>query len=81
MAQTSKSQRKPMHHIGKTIVRKGEDISFDYKNVELLSRFLSERGSILSRERTGLSSKKQRELSAAIKQARHVALLPFVTTL
>ncbi len=73
-------QRKPIH-FGKSIARKGEEFDFDYKNFELLGRFLSERGSILSRERTGLSSKQQRQLGEAIKRARHVALLPFVTTL
>lgn len=73
-------QRKPIH-MGKSIARKGDVFVFDYKNVELLGRFMSERGTILSRERTGLSNKMQRQLSASIKRARHVGLLPFVTTL
>lgn len=50
----------------------------DYKNVGLLRRFVSERGKILPRRTTGTSARYQRMLSAAIKRARQVALLPFV---
>jgi len=50
----------------------------DYKDVPTLRRFLTERGKILARTRTGLCSKHQRYLSVAIKRARIVALLPFV---
>ncbi|HSW90154.1 MAG TPA: 30S ribosomal protein S18 [Patescibacteria group bacterium] len=56
-------------------------IAFDYKEPELLKRYMTEHGYILSRERTGLTSKEQRELGNAVKRARHVALIPFVTTL
>lgn len=42
--------------------------------------FLSSRGRILARSLTGISAKQQRQLTAAIKQARHLGLLPFVTT-
>lgn len=67
----------------RTVVRKNEarDLTFEYKDVELLSRFLTEHGSIMPRERTGLSNKQQRQLALAIKRARHIALLPYVTTL
>ncbi len=51
----------------------------DYKDVKLLSRFISERGKILPSRITSVSHKKQRELAAAIKRARNLALLPFVT--
>ena len=51
----------------------------DYKNRRLLSRFISERGRILPRRVTSVSAKKQRALKAAIKRARILALLPFVT--
>ena len=51
----------------------------DYKDVKLLSRFISERGKILPSRITSVSHKKQRELAAAIKRARNIALLPFVT--
>lgn len=49
----------------------------DFKDVELLSRFLSETGRILPRRMTGNSLRRQRELARAIKRARHLALLPF----
>ncbi|MCX8008667.1 MAG: 30S ribosomal protein S18 [Patescibacteria group bacterium] len=55
-----------------------DDFKIDYKNIEFLSKFISERGKILPRSKTGLSSKQQRKLCIAIKRARHVALLPFV---
>jgi small subunit ribosomal protein S18 len=50
----------------------------DYKDVKLLQRFVSERGKIVPRRITAVSSKKQRELARAIKRARNLALLPFV---
>ena len=50
----------------------------DYKDVRLLSRFLSERGKIVPARITAVSAKKQRELAIAIKRARFLALLPYV---
>lgn len=50
----------------------------DYKDVELLKKFISERGKILPRRVTGTSSKYQRKLTIAIKRARQMALLPYV---
>ena len=50
----------------------------DYKDVRLLSRFLSERGKIVPARITAVSAKKQRELAVAIKRARFRALLPYV---
>lgn len=50
----------------------------DYKDVDLLKRFISERGKILSRRVTGTSAKNQRKLTVAIKRARVMGLLPFV---
>ncbi len=50
----------------------------DYKDVKLLQRYVSERGKIVPRRITAVSSKKQRELARAIKRARIIALLPFV---
>ena len=52
--------------------------SIDYKDVKLLSRFISERGKILPSRITSVSHKKQRVLAVAIKRARNLALLPFV---
>ncbi len=51
----------------------------DYKDTELLKRFISERGKILPRRVTGTSAKYQRKLTIAIKRARSMALLPFVS--
>ncbi|KAB8141903.1 30S ribosomal protein S18 [Chloroflexia bacterium SDU3-3] len=50
----------------------------DYKDVKRLQRFVSERGKIMPRRRTGTCAKHQRGLTVAIKRARHLALLPFV---
>ncbi|MBD0362773.1 MAG: 30S ribosomal protein S18 [Coleofasciculus sp. C3-bin4] len=50
----------------------------DYKDIELLRKFVTERGKILPRRITGLTAKQQRDLTTAIKRARLVALLPFV---
>jgi small subunit ribosomal protein S18 len=49
-----------------------------YSNVTVLSRFLSDRGKILPRSRSGLTAASQRKLEKAVKYARHLALLPFV---
>lgn len=51
----------------------------DYKDVDLLKKFVSERGKILPRRVTGTSAKYQRKLTAAIKLSRIMALLPFST--
>ena len=50
----------------------------DYKDVDLLKRFISERGKILPRRVTGTSAKNQRKVANAIKRARIMGLLPFV---
>jgi small subunit ribosomal protein S18 len=49
----------------------------DYKQGDLLRRFVSEDGKIRPRRQTGTCAKHQRELARAIKRARHIALLPF----
>lgn len=50
----------------------------DYKDINTLNQFITERGKILPRRITGVSAHFQKQLVAAIKRARHVALLPFV---
>ena len=50
----------------------------NYKDVSILSSFINEQGKILPRRVTGLTSKRQKKISKLIKQARVVALLPFV---
>jgi large subunit ribosomal protein L9 len=52
--------------------------AIDYKDVRLLSGYLSERGKIVPSRITAVSTKKQRELARAIKRARHIGLLPYV---
>ena len=50
----------------------------DYKDTTMLKKFLTPHARVMSRKKSGLSAKKQRELSAAIKRARFLGLLPFV---
>ena len=50
----------------------------DYKDVKLLSRFISERGKIVPSRITAVSAKKQRELARAIKKSRFLALIPYL---
>lgn len=51
--------------------------AIDYKDISTLRRFLTERGKIKSRRKTGTCAKHQRRLAIAVKRARHLALLPF----
>ncbi|KKU83244.1 MAG: 30S ribosomal protein S18 [Candidatus Amesbacteria bacterium GW2011_GWC2_47_8] len=53
----------------------------NFKEVAGLSKYISERGRILSHDRTGVCSRHQRALATAVKRARHLALLPFVSGL
>ena len=53
------------------------DSPVDYKNVELLQRYTDTGGRIRSRRRTRTTAKNQRRITRAIKQARHLALLPY----
>lgn len=55
-------------------------VFIDYKDTETLRRMLSGNGKILSRKRTGANAMEQRMLTRAIKRARFMALLPYVTT-
>tara|TARA_Y100001968_G_scaffold295195_1_gene302375 strand:+ start:1757 stop:1978 length:222 start_codon:yes stop_codon:yes gene_type:complete len=57
-------------------IKPGDPI--DYKDVDLLKKFITDRGKILPRRLTGLTAKQQRDLTTAVKRARIVALLPFV---
>lgn len=54
-----------------------ENNEIDYKDVNKLKRYVSERGKILPRRITGNCAKHQRALTVAIKRARHVALMPY----
>jgi len=50
----------------------------DYKDIEILGKFLNPNGKIVSHKRSGVTAKNQRALSAAVKHARFLGLLPFV---
>ncbi len=50
----------------------------DYKDIEYLQRFTNEQGKILPRRVTNTSAKTQRQITRAVKRARHLAMLPFV---
>ena len=50
----------------------------DYKDLEYLQRFINEQGKLLPRRVTNISAKRQRQITAAVKRARHLALLPYV---
>ncbi|MFO7525954.1 MAG: 30S ribosomal protein S18 [Ignavibacteriaceae bacterium] len=51
----------------------------DYKDVKLLQKYTTEQGKIIPKRITGTCSKYQRQLALAIKRARHMALLPYVS--
>lgn len=55
----------------------GKDNVIDYKDINKLKRYVSERGKILPRRITGNCAKHQRALTVAIKRARHIALMPY----
>jgi len=59
-------------------IKPGDPI--DYKDVDLLRKFITDRGKILPRRISGLTAKQQRDLTTAIKRARMLALLPYVNT-
>ncbi len=71
--------RRPFHRRRKTCPFSGDNAPrIDYKDVRLLSRYVSERGKIVPSRITAVSAKKQRELARAIKRARFLSLLPYV---
>ncbi len=61
--------------------RKARIKFIDYKDPEFLKKFLNDQGKILPRRITGTSVKYQRKVATAVKRARHLALLPYVTDL
>lgn len=58
--------------------KKDTPVYFDYKDVKALQRYINVYGQIEPATKTGLSARQQRQLTVAIKRARHLALLPFV---
>lgn len=65
--------------MGKIFKGKNEVAYFDYKDFKSLQRFVNVYGQIEPRKKTGLSESEQKHLARAIKRARHLALLPFVS--
>jgi small subunit ribosomal protein S18 len=79
--QRTRRKRPELNPKKKRIVHKfREEDVVDYKDVSLLRKFMSDRGKIRSRRVTGLSPKRQKEVAMAIKNAREMALLPYVST-
>lgn len=60
-------------------LKNDKDLFFDYRDVKTLQRYVDIYGRIEPVSKTGLSAKKQRQLAVAVKRARHLALLPFVS--
>ncbi|MBH9537817.1 MULTISPECIES: 30S ribosomal protein S18 [Novosphingopyxis] len=70
---------RPFFRRRKTCPFSGPDApKIDFKDTKLLQGYISERGKIVPSRITAVSAKKQRELSRAIKRARHIGLLPYV---
>lgn len=69
--------RRPRKKVCAFCVDKAEFI--DFKDIAKLRRFMSERSKIVPRRVTGTCARHQRELTTAIKRARHIALLPYVS--
>jgi len=85
------AEKEPVAPVGPLVADAGvcpsaQDVPFsgrgapkiDYKDIRLLTRYVSERGKMVPSRITAVSAKKQRELSRAIKRARYLALLPYV---
>lgn len=54
-----------------------KNLVLDYKNADQLRKFVSDKGKILPRRATGACAKHQRDITIAVKRARHIAVLPF----
>ncbi len=69
-----KKQAKPRKRAAKYAI--SADTVIDYKNLNLLQKYLTDRGKIISRRITGITCKQQRDLAVAVKRARYLGLLP-----
>ena len=56
-----------------------KDLVLDYKNADQLKKFVNEKGKILPRRATGACAKHQRDITLAVKRARHIAFLPYAS--
>lgn len=55
-----------------------KELVLDYKNYDQMKKFVNEKGKILPRRATGACAKHQRDITLAVKRARHIAVLPFI---
>jgi small subunit ribosomal protein S18 len=72
-----KFKKKPKYEIPRKRVIVKDDSDIDYKNVQLLNSFITDRGKIRPRIMTGVTVQQQRKVANAIKNAREMALLPY----
>lgn len=70
-------QRRPRKKVCSFCAEKAENI--DYKDINKLKKFITERAKIMPRRMTGTCAEHQRKLTTAIKKARQIALLPFIS--
>ena len=56
-----------------------KDLVLDYKNADQIKKFVNEKGKILPRRATGACAKHQRDITLAVKRARHIAILPYAS--
>ena len=69
-----------MQHTKKQSFYKQNNINFvDYRDIDILQKFINPHGRIIPRRKTGLSAKEQRNVARAIKRARYMALIPYVS--
>ena len=54
-----------------------KDLVLDYKNADVMKKFINDKGKILPRRTTGACAKHQRDITLAVKRARHIAILPY----
>lgn len=79
-----KTKRRSTTRINIKTIKETTDIDvskISYKSHEYLMKFITDRGKIMGKDRTGLSSSDQRKLTREVKRARHLGLLPFVASI
>lgn len=81
MAKKKKSRKPQVIKVPTNCVFCKTDTNPDYKQYNDLSKYLSDRGKIIGKDRSGVCSKHQRAVSTEIKRARHLGLLPFSPSL
>lgn len=80
MVNEAKNQKEPRFKKSCMFCKRTEGLDIDYKNIELLSRYVSGKGKIASRRISGNCAKHQRKLAREIKRARYLSLLAYAGT-